>query len=89
MSTDDVRRRLDAIAGVDWGVTYSPDKEEWWGYLVNVGPVTMMDVRPEDKGSDFRAAALEDKRQQDAIIDFLRHAAGDIRALLEECERAR
>jgi len=87
-STDDVRRRLDAIAGIAWGVTYTPEEEEWWCHLVHVGPVTMEAIRPEDKGPDHRVAALEKRRRQQAIIDFLRHAADDLRALLDDRERA-
>jgi hypothetical protein len=74
---DAARRRLDAVAGVDWGeVTYT----SLYDYWVCVGPVHA--TRPED-------GVLEAKHQQDAIMDFLRHAADDIRALLEDHERAR
>jgi len=79
----DAHRRLDAIAGVDWGeVTYTPHEVERYCHWVDVGPVMMPAARPEDERPEHRAEALEDKRRQDAIVDFLRHAAGDLRVLL-------
>ena len=88
-SMEDVRRRLDAIAGVDWGeVTYTSHEVERYCHWVDVDPIMMPAARPEDERPEHRAEALEDKRRQDAIVDFLRHAAGDLRVLLGDHERA-
>lgn len=78
--TDDlaaIRRRLDAIEGTDWtDVTYEREAE-FYGDWARVGPVMMLTY--DD--------TAEEKRQQEAVVDFLRHAANDIRALLDTLGR--
>ena len=87
MNTEDVERRLDAIKDVDWRAVEWEKEEEYFGDWVRVGPVLMHDFDPEDEHEQHRESARVEKRQQTAVIEFLTHAADDMRSLLLEVDR--
>lgn len=92
-TVDEIRKRLEGVASIDWAVERQRDTE-MYGDWVHVGPTTMPDFGAplpawetamlSEKQRDEGAAA---KREQDAVIEFLCHAADDIRTLLAEVDR--
>lgn len=66
----DIRARLEAVTGVEWGDPQTRYEEEFYGDWVMVYPVLVF-------GKD---------REAQALAEFIRHAAEDIRRLLEEVQ---
>lgn len=83
-SLDEVRQRLAAVADVDWSTVKRERDEEYFGDWIHVGPFLLHDVYPEDEQPNWREHTEADKRQIEALVVFVQHAAEDIRALLEE-----
>lgn len=66
---DDIQRRLDAVKGIEWGAVERRSDEEHFGDWLRIGDRVVM----ADYGLDT-----------DPAIDFITHAADDIRHLLAE-----
>jgi hypothetical protein len=94
---DDIRKRLEAVADIDWRTVKHARDEEHHGDWAYIGPVSMNETPdPEwipagaenrwspEQIEEYRARQREEKRQEQAIIDFLTHAADDIRRLLAD-----
>lgn len=82
MDLDAIERRIAAIAEVDWTVSRDDGCEVYYSQWVHIGPVIIEDL------DEIHADAAYDwspKTQQHAaaVVDFLAHAAADIRALLD------
>lgn len=98
----DIRKRLEAVADIDWTNVKHVSEEEYYSDWVHIGPVMMNAVGdPEEIPSgaerywsqeriaDVRAEQRADKRREEAIVDFLTHAADDIRRLLDAAQDRR
>lgn len=94
---DDIRRRLEAIQGIDWSTVKREVGEEYYGNWVKVGPIMMLSTDPDDepwrgypsywpeeRRRAYRERTQAERAQEDAIVEFLAHAADDIRRLLAE-----
>jgi hypothetical protein len=83
---DAIRRRLDAIAGFDLSNVERETEIEYYGDWIKLGPVLLQDFDPEDEFPHWRESERENKRQLEALVEFLSHAAEDIRVLLDQCQ---
>jgi hypothetical protein len=84
----EIRQRLAAIANVDWSTVKRERDEEYYGDWIHVGPVLLHDVHPEDELPKWREQMEAEKRQTEALVAFVHHAADDIRTLLEQVDRS-
>ncbi|RBQ21576.1 hypothetical protein DP939_02370 [Spongiactinospora rosea] len=76
MSHDDIRARLAAVQGIEWRIERERG-EEYYGDWLNVGPVKLMTTfspGPRDAATTSQA---------EAVAEFIRPAAADIRRLLD------
>ena len=75
-SLDDIARRLQGVAGIDWSVTERPCDEAYGDWYL-IGPVRLL--------TDF--TGLDDETEYDAaVVEFLQHAAADIAYLLTQID---
>ncbi|MEV7805020.1 hypothetical protein AB0O28_18925 [Microbispora sp. NPDC088329] len=97
MTHEDIRRRLEAVEGLDWNETQRETSQEYHGDWVRVGPVMMQSTDPneepwegypsawpEERRREYRERARAERAEEDAVVEFLKHAAGDLRRLLAE-----
>ena len=82
MDLDAIENRLAAVADVDWTVTKSDDCEEYYAAWVHIGPVIVEDLDEILPDTAYEWSP-KSKQQAAAVVDFLAHAAADIRALLD------
>ncbi|MGI5293168.1 hypothetical protein ACQEVF_59020 [Nonomuraea polychroma] len=95
---DDIARRLDAVAGIDWTVTRQ-DREEYYGDWIHVGPIMMTATDPDEKPwrrypnswpqqrrREYQERISAERAEQDAVIEFVQHAAADIAYLLTQID---
>lgn len=95
-----IRRRLDAVADFDWEMRRETEVEHF-GDWVRIGPEIMLMAASDldeaflDRVSptyahvvpNVRETILAEQRRERALIDFLTHAANDLRALLDEADQ--
>ncbi|WP_326828975.1 hypothetical protein OIE13_28930 [Streptosporangium sp. NBC_01810] len=80
--TDDIRRRLAAVEGIDWSQLEREHDAEYCTDWIRIGPVmipTTFHPGPDD---------LADVAQTTAVAEFVQHAVADIRRLLDERKRS-
>lgn len=97
MTHDDIRRRLEAVEGLNWDDVGRARDEEYHGDWVRVGPVMMQSTDPneepwqgypsawpEERRREHRERARAERAEEDAVVEFLKHATTDLRQLLTE-----
>lgn len=77
MSHDDIRQRLAAVEHIDLSRVERERDREYYGDWVRLGPLIMSAAEPDH---DVEIA------EENAVVQFLQHAAADLRRLLADLD---
>lgn len=87
---DEIRARVQAVKGVEWKVWRDETEQELWSRFIGVGPfiIPALDDPEGERKPEWQEEARRAVARQEALVDFLTHAAADLETLLAKLEPA-